>query len=49
MKVLTVTDAEGKDYRLVQMRNPWGEETFNGTWSDASEIWTDELRAQADH
>jgi len=24
MKVLTVTDAEGKDHRLVQMRNPWG-------------------------
>ena len=24
-------------------------ETFNGTWSDTSDFWTDELRQEADH
>ena len=50
MKLLTVTDQFGTDHRLVQMRNPWGEEWYYGDWSDsASDRWTDDLRQQADH
>ena len=49
MKLLTVTDADGVEHRLVQMRNPWGEEYFNGDWSDSSNRWTSDLREQADH
>lgn len=49
MKGLIATTASGEEHRLVQMRNPWGYEYFNGTWNDSSDIWTDELRLQLDH
>ena len=33
---------------MVVLRNPWGIEKFNGTWSDSDyESWTDELREEA--
>ena len=35
--------------RLLVLRNPWGKETFNGTYSDSSSKWTDELRLEAEH
>ena len=43
----TVTLSTGD--RLLGLRNPWGQETFNGTWSDTSDAWTDELREEANH
>ena len=49
MYPLTVTDDRGKLHRLVCIRNPWGQEYFNGDWSDSSSLWTDDLREQADH
>ena len=33
--------------RLVKIRNPWGNETFTGAWSDNSDKWTDELAKEA--
>ncbi len=32
--------------RLVKVRNPWGKEGFNGKWSDKSDAWTNETRAE---
>mmetsp|Transcript_34743 Transcript_34743/g.42709 ORF Transcript_34743/g.42709 Transcript_34743/m.42709 type:complete len:109 (+) Transcript_34743:119-445(+) len=33
--------------RLVQVRNPWGRETYTGDWSDSSSLWTPELKKEA--
>ena len=33
--------------RLVQLRNPWGRDSFNGDWSDKSGKWTDQLAKEA--
>ena len=42
----TLTLSNGVD--LVVLRNPWGIEKFNGTWSDSDyESWTEELREEA--
>ena len=43
----TVTLSTGD--RLLALRNPWGLEKFNGTWSDSDDSWTDELREEANH
>lgn len=32
------------DLRLVQMRNPWGNEQYTGPYSDDSKLWTPELK-----
>lgn len=39
-------DINGNTVRLVKLRNPWGSGEWNGDWSDASPLWTEELRAQ---
>ena len=42
-----VIGSNGKQYRIVQVRNPWGDEQeWNGLWSDESPIWTEEARQQ---
>ena len=33
--------------RLVQIRNPWGSEQYKCDYSDSSDKWTPELRAEA--
>ena len=33
--------------RLVQMRNPWGAERYKCDYSDTSDKWTPDLRAEA--
>ena len=49
MDTLTLEDALGNQVRLVQLRNPWGEEKWKGPWSDSSTFWTDALREQVKH
>ena len=35
-----VTDKTGKHHRLVEIRNPWGNELeWTGNWSDDSNLW----------
>ena len=35
----------GKEhYKLVKLRNPWGEKEFNGDWSDKSSKWNNILK-----
>lgn len=41
-----VLDINGNTVRLVKLRNPWGSGEWNGDWSDASPLWTNELRQQ---
>ena len=31
---------------MIKVQNPWGVEMYKGAWSDDSELWTDELRAE---
>ena len=32
--------------KLLQIRNPWGSETYHGPWSDKSDLWDDATREQ---
>ncbi len=44
----TVTLSNGT--RLIQMRNPWGSETYHGVWRDypnAAGEWTDQWKEEA--
>jgi len=38
--------AQGTEWRLLKLRNPWGHDEWKGIWSDTSEIWTPELREE---
>lgn len=38
----------GKEVRLVKVRNPWGDNQYNGPWSEKSGDWTAELKAEVD-
>lgn len=35
---------EGKEVKLLKLRNPWGSGEWTGDWSDKSELWTPELK-----
>ena len=38
--------AKGFNYQLLQLRNPWGKQEWNGAWSDNSSMWTPALRKE---
>lgn len=48
MRALEVYTAIGSE-RLVEIRNPWGSETYWGDWSDSSDRWTEYMREQVGH
>lgn len=40
-----VPGSDGKVHRIVQIRNPWGDDQeWNGLWSDKSPIWTQKAK-----
>lgn len=39
-----VTDRTGKPWKLVHLRNPWGQGEWTGDWSDKSPLWTPDLK-----
>lgn len=41
-----VTDKNGEQVRIVQMRNPWKEGEWKGRFSDNSDDWTDQLKKE---
>ena len=40
------TNGDGKEDRLLQIRNPWGQGEWTGAWSDGWDGWTDTFKAQ---
>lgn len=37
------------DVKLVEVRNPWGKEEYNGPWSDGSAELTDAAKEALNH
>eukprot|EP00359_Climacostomum_virens_P011706 CAMPEP_0204909838 /NCGR_PEP_ID=MMETSP1397-20131031/8468_1 /ASSEMBLY_ACC=CAM_ASM_000891 /TAXON_ID=49980 /ORGANISM="Climacostomum Climacostomum virens, Strain Stock W-24" /LENGTH=563 /DNA_ID=CAMNT_0052079783 /DNA_START=101 /DNA_END=1792 /DNA_ORIENTATION=- len=44
ISVAEFVDSDENTTRLLQIRNPWGGTEWNGDWSDASPLWTAELK-----
>jgi hypothetical protein len=42
-------NVNGRNVRLVQVRNPWGQGEWQGRWSDKDSVWTAELRTRFHH
>lgn len=41
LRSAAIKDSNGKVVeRLIQVRNPWSKEKYNGPWSDNSKEWT---------
>jgi calpain-15 len=45
--VCEVTGSDGRDARIVQVRNPWGSGEWLGDWSDESTLWTEAAKKKA--
>lgn len=43
--ILTVVNTRG-GHKLVKIRNPWADSEWIGAWSDKSNLWTPELKAE---
>ena len=48
VSVATPNGRNGGHARLVMLRNPWGKLEWRGEWSDASPLWTPQLRKSLD-
>ena len=35
---------EHSGHQLLKIRNPWGNEEWDGDWSDKSQLWTQEMK-----
>lgn len=44
ISVKELTDVNGNQAQVVQVRNPWGDFEWNGDWGDNSDLWTQEAR-----
>lgn len=43
--VLELKNSDGSVHaKLMKMRNPWGHYSYNGPWSDKSDLWTPEFK-----
>ena len=42
-----VTDKNGSQVKIVNLRNPWGQFEWKGAWGDDSEEWTPESKEKA--
>ena len=40
---------EEGDLRLLKIKNPWGEQEWDGAWSDGSEKWTPKMMEKLNH
>jgi calpain-15 len=47
-KLVDVTVNDEKKL-LIKIRNPWGNEEWNGDWSFKSPLWTEKLRKQLNY
>lgn len=42
----TIRSSKGTEAMVIQLRNPWINEKWDGDWSKDSDLWTDELRKE---
>ena len=48
MNIYKINTKSGEE-RLVKLRNPWGNNEFNGAWGHYSKKWTPEIKKQCDY
>lgn len=46
LSAFTMTDADGEDYNMLLIRNPWGITYYSKAWNKDDTNWTDDLAAQ---
>ena len=44
IQVKEINTRDGKNIKLLNIRNPWGNFEWNGDWSDMSPLWTEEMK-----